>query len=162
MKNWRSQEWRIEEAKNWRIKKSRWIEEMKREWIKEWRSQEVKNEEGKKYKNKEGKNEWRIEEIQERSQEVEEWRIKKPRMKKPRSQEWRTTRSQEWRSQEELQEPQPHTRTTSNTSQSSIPPYSTNPSQLLPSLYNSSRTFDPIQTFYNFLIYITLQCFHKV
>ena len=45
---------------------------MKREWIKEWRSQEAKNEEGKKYKNKEGKNEWRIEEIQERSQEVEE------------------------------------------------------------------------------------------
>ena len=60
------------EAKNWRIKKSRWIEEMKREWIKEWRRQEWRNEEGKKYKNKEGKNEWRIEEIQERSQEVEE------------------------------------------------------------------------------------------
>ena len=66
-----------------------------------------------------------------------------------------------WRSQE-LQEPRTTTRTTSNTSQSSIPPYSTNPSQLLPSLYNSSRTFEPIQTFYNFLIYITLLCFHKI
>ena len=160
MKNWRSQEWRIEEGKNWRIKKSRWIEEMKREWIKEWRSQEAKNEEGKKYKNKEGKNEWRIEEIQERSQEVEEWRIKKARMNEEwRSQEWRTTRSQEPRRTPRTKN---HTRTTSNTSQSSIPPYSTNPSQLFPSLYNSSRTFEPIQTFYNFLIYIILQCFHKV
>lgn len=82
------------------------------------------------------------------------------RMKKPRSQELKKYKKEakkyknEEAKNQELQEakknPNPTTRTTSNTSQSSIPPYSTNPSQLLPSLYNSSRTFEPIQTFYNF------------
>ena len=83
-------------------------------------------------------------------------------MKKPRSQD--EQKNEEAKKQknkeakkyknEELQELQEPRRTPQeqlqNTSQSSIPPYSTNPSQLLPSLYNSSRTFEPIQTFYNF------------
>ena len=116
-------------------------------------------------KNKEGKNEWRIEEIQERSQEAKNEEAKKPRMKKPRSRrikKHKKPRMKKPRRTPRTPRTKNHTRSTSNTSQSSIPPYSTNPSQLLPSLYNSSRTFEPIQTFYNFLIYIILLCFDKV
>ena len=90
--------------------------------MKKPRSQEWMNEEWRSTRIKKPRS-TRIEEIQERSQEPQEWRT--PRTKNP-------------------------TRSTSNTSQSSIPPYSTNSSQLLPSLYNSSRTFEPMQTFYNF------------